>query len=130
MRCRRRARNDLARRGIVSSACPRVLGVPGGERNREAQSLIAIIGADPESEGTYLQDYFDLRGVVRLYKMSFEDGVWKLRRDEPDFSPLDFSQRFTGIFSDDGKSIAGRWEISHGGKSWEHDFDLTYIKAE
>ncbi len=96
----------------------------------EAPDGIAIIGADPESEGTYLQDYFDLRGVVRLYKMSFEEGVWKLRRDEPDFSPLDFSQRFTGIFSDDGKSIAGRWEISHGGKSCEHDFDLTYIKAE
>jgi hypothetical protein len=47
--------------------------------------------------------------------MSFEDGVWKLWRDEPDFSPLDFSQRFTGIFSDDSKSLASRWEISHDG---------------
>jgi hypothetical protein len=62
--------------------------------------------------------------------MSFEDGVWKLWRDEPDLSPIDFSQRFTGTFSDDGKSIAGRWEINHDGKTWEHDFDLTYVKAE
>ena len=100
----------------------------------EAPDGIAIIGVDPESEGDYLQHYFDSRGVARIYKMSFEDGVWKLWRDEPDFSPLDFSpldfsQRFTGTFSDDGETIAGRWEISHDGKTWEHDFDLTHTKA-
>jgi hypothetical protein len=95
----------------------------------EAPDGIAIIGADPEGEGNYLQHYFDSRGVVRLYKMSLEDGVWKLWRDEPDFSALDFAQLFTGTFSDDGKTIAGRWEICHDGKTWEHDFDLTYSKA-
>lgn len=95
----------------------------------EAPDGIAIIGPDPKSEGTYLQHYFDSRGVTRLYKMSFEDGVWKLWRDEPDFSPLDFRQRYTGTFSDDGKAIAGAWEICHDGKTWEHDFDLTYSKA-
>ena len=77
---------------------------------------IAIIGPDPEISGNYLQHYFDTRGVARVYKMSFENGVWKLWRDEADFSPLDFSQRYTGTFSDDGKT-------------WEHDFDLTYTKA-
>ena len=61
-----------------------------------------------------LQHYFDSRGVARVYKMSVEEGVWKLWRDEPDFSPLDFSQRFTGTFSADGTTIAGRWEICHG----------------
>ena len=94
----------------------------------EAPDGIAIIGPDPESEGNYLQHYFDTRGVARVYKMTFEDGVWKLWRDEPDFSPLDFSQRYTGTFSDDGKTIAGAWEICHDGKTWEHDFDLTYHK--
>lgn len=94
----------------------------------EAPDGIAIIGADPEREGNYLQHYFDSRGVARVYKMSFEDGVWKLWRDEPDFSPLDFSQRFSGTFSDDGKTIAGRWEICHDGKTWEHDFEITYTK--
>ena len=52
----------------------------------EAPDGIAIIGADPESAGNYLQHYFDSRGVARVYKMSFADGVWKLWRDEPDFS--------------------------------------------
>jgi hypothetical protein len=94
----------------------------------EAPDGIAIIGADPEREGSYLQHYFDSRGVARVYRMSFEEGVWKLWRDEPDFSPLDFSQRFTGTFSDDRKTIAGAWEICHDGETWEHDFDLTYTK--
>jgi hypothetical protein len=95
----------------------------------EAPDGIAIIGADPASEGNYLQHYFDSRGVARVYKMSFGDGVWKLWRDEPDFSPLDFYQRFTGTLSDDGKTISGAWEISGDGKVWEHDFGLTYTRT-
>ena len=95
----------------------------------EAPDGIAIIGPDPEREGYYLQHYFDTRGVARVYKMSLEDGVWKLWRDQPDLSPLDFSQRFTGTFSGDGQTIAGRWEINHDGKTWEHDFDLSYTKG-
>ena len=95
----------------------------------EAPDGIAIIGTDPESRGNYLQHYFDSRGVARVYKMSFTNGVWKLWRDTPDFSPLDFSQRYTGTFSSDGRTIAGAWEICHDGKTWEHDFDLTYIKV-
>ena len=89
---------------------------------------IAVIGADPESEGNFLQHYFDSRGVARVYKMTVGDGVWKLWRDAPDFSPLGFSQRYTGSFSDDGKTISGAWEICHDGATWEHDFDLTYTK--
>jgi len=38
------------------------------------------------------------------------------------------SQRFAGTFSDDGKTIAGQWEICHDGRTWERDFDLTYSK--
>jgi hypothetical protein len=94
----------------------------------EAPDGIAILGLDPQHEGRYLQHYFDTRGVARTYKMTFADGVWKLRRDEPDFSPLDFAQRFTGTFSADGSTITGAWEINHDGATWEHDFDLTYTR--
>ena len=94
----------------------------------EAPDGIAIIGADPEHSDTYLQHYFDTRGVARVYRMSFANGVWKLWRDESDFSPLDFAQRYTGTFSDDARTIAGAWEICNDGKTWEHDFDLSYIK--
>jgi hypothetical protein len=42
----------------------------------EAPDGIAIIGADPENHGNYLQHYFDSRGVARVYNMSFGDGMW------------------------------------------------------
>ena len=42
--------------------------------------------------------------MVRLYAMSFADGVWTLTRESPDFTPLDFRQRFTGTFSTDGNT--------------------------
>ena len=93
----------------------------------EAPDGLAIFGLDPDGGG-FLQHYFDSRGVARVYKMSLADGVWKLWRDSPDFSPLDFSQRYTGTFSDDGRTIAGEWEICHDGSTW-HDFDLTYAKV-
>jgi hypothetical protein len=95
----------------------------------EAPDGIAVIGADPESEGNFLQHYFDSRGVARVYKMSFSDVVWKLWRDSPDFSPLDFAQRYTGTFTDEAKTISGAWEICHDGTAWEHDFALTYTKV-
>ena len=85
---------------------------------------IAIIGSDASAEA-YRQHYFDSRGVFRVYEMSLRDNVWKLWRDSPDLS-----QRFTGTFSDHGKTITGRWEKSSDGSKWEHDFDLTYVKVD
>jgi hypothetical protein len=51
-----------------------------------------------------------------------------LAREAPDFTPLGFAQRYTGAFSADGRSITGRWEISHDGSTWEQDFALDYVK--
>jgi hypothetical protein len=92
----------------------------------EAPDGIALIGADPSHQDEYLQHYFDSRGVARVYRMTLDDSVWTLWRDEADFSPLDFRQRFVGNISDDGRMIAGRWEICHDGTTWQRDFDLSY----
>jgi hypothetical protein len=54
--------------------------------------------------------------------MTLADGEWKLWRDSPD----PFPQRFAGFFSQDGKTINGRWEKAPDGTTWETDFDLTY----
>jgi hypothetical protein len=89
---------------------------------------IALIGLDRDRQN-YVQHYFDSRGVARVYEMSFGGGVWKLWRTSPDFSPLDFSQRFTGFFNDDGAVIGGDWERSADGASWDHDFELVYTKV-
>jgi hypothetical protein len=64
-----------------------------------------------------------------VYAVDLSDGVWTLVRDSADFTPLEFSQRFTGTFSSDSQRIHGRWETSRDGSNWEHDFDLTYTKV-
>lgn len=93
-----------------------------------APDSLAIVAADPRAGG-YTQHYYDSRGVVRLYAMSITDGVWTLVRESPDFSPLDFRQRFTGTFSEDGDTITGAWEKGSAGGGWEHDFALIYHRA-
>jgi hypothetical protein len=95
----------------------------------EAPDGLAVIGWDG-SRGTFLQHYFDERGVARVYEMSFDSGVWKLARTKEDFSRFEFSQRFTGNLTDDGKRIEGTWEIAHDQKTWEKDFDLIYTRVD
>jgi hypothetical protein len=93
----------------------------------EAPDGIAVIAFDPDKD-RFLQHSFDSRGVVRLYEMSLENRTWKLWRTTPDFSPLDFSQRFTGGFTDDGNVIEGRWEATDRDGSWRLDFELIYTR--
>jgi hypothetical protein len=100
----------------------------------EAPNGVALIGVgdnpvpveEGESADGYKQHYFDSRGVHRVYEMSLEGRTWRLWRDGPGFVP----QRFTGEISEDGKMIAGRWEIAEDGENFETDFDLTYTKVE
>ena len=94
-----------------------------------APGSLAVVGADPVT-GACTQHYFDSRGVARLYAMTLADGVWTLTRETPDFSPLDFSQRFSGTFSQDGNTIEGAWaKRVDKAEPWEHDFTLIYHRA-
>lgn len=92
----------------------------------EAPDGLAVIGYD--ERGTLLQHYFDARGVARVYEMTFADGIWELERTKPDFSRLDFAQRFRGELGDGGRTIEGEWQICHDGSTWERDFGLLYRK--
>ena len=94
----------------------------------EAPDGIALLGWD-EGRGTFLQHYFDTRGVARVYTMGFDGRTWTLERTAPDFSPFDFAQRFTGTVADDGSRIDGTWEIAEDGVSWTKDFDLVYTRV-
>ncbi|UUU19335.1 hypothetical protein [Streptomyces sp. DSM 40750] len=86
----------------------------------------AIVSVAPGT-GAYTQHYFDSRGVVRTYAMTFDGGEWRLLRERADFSPLDFRQRFTGRIEDDGNTVRGAWELAKDGSGqWERDFALTY----
>jgi hypothetical protein len=90
----------------------------------DAPDGIAIIGPDAAAV-RLLQHYFDSRGVARVYQMTFADRVWTLERSAV---PPDFCQRFSGTFSEDGDTIAGRWESSSGGAQWTPDFSLSYTR--
>jgi hypothetical protein len=89
----------------------------------EAPDGLAVWGRDPDS-GELVQNYFDQRGVHRVYRTSLEDGVWRLWRDEPSFP-----QRFTGRISGDGRRIDGTYELGTGGE-WRKDFDMTYFRLD
>ncbi|MFE3030786.1 hypothetical protein ACFXKY_03975 [Streptomyces canus] len=94
-----------------------------------APESMAVVSVDPDT-GACTQHYFDSRGVVRLYAMTFDGAVWQLLREKEDFSPLSFRQRFTGRLSADGDSIHGVWERSNATSGeWETDFGLTYRRS-
>ena len=85
---------------------------------------LTVTGADADGEEeTLASHYFDSRGVERIYRSSrIEDRVWKMWRDDPEFT-----QRFTGTLSEDGNTIAGQWEaLSGDGSTWEADLAITY----
>jgi hypothetical protein len=135
---RREERRPLPESGVIDVTRTRAdalarLDVFIGEwvveaRFPEAPDSLSIVSADLET-GAYVQHYYDSRGVVRLYAMTLADGVWTLTRESPDFTPLEFRQRFTGRFSQDGNTITGAWEKRFDGGEWEHDFALTYRRA-
>jgi len=84
---------------------------------------ISVIGRN-ESRDDYEVLYADGRGVSRIYRMTFADGVWTQERADPGFH-----QRFHGALAADGSRISASWQKSHDdGRTWEHDFDLTYTR--
>jgi hypothetical protein len=92
------------------------------EDERFPVSTQIIGGDDARDECTVL--YYDSRAVHRVYNTTVADGVWKVWREAPKFN-----QRYIGEISEDGRTIAGRWEFSEDGKNWKVDFDLSYEKV-
>jgi hypothetical protein len=87
----------------------------------EIPDAIAVIGVTDQQLSMH---YFDHRGVYRLYAVSLEEDQWRFWRDAPGFS-----QRFTGILSDDGNTITGQGQLSRDGSSWEDDLAITYRRS-
>jgi hypothetical protein len=82
-----------------------------------------VIGRDDALPG-YCVLYSDDREVSRVYHMTLRRGLWKIWRDAPGFH-----QRFEGRITNRGREIHAHWERSTNGKTWIHDFDLTYTKT-
>ncbi|SHM78627.1 hypothetical protein [Gracilibacillus kekensis] len=95
----------------------------------EFPSSMIVYDYDSNTD-TYIQHYFDSRGVARLYKMSIKQRNWELWRNSSDFSTLDLSQRFWGEFNASYDTIQSTWEKSFDGEKWEHDFKIIYRKLK
>jgi hypothetical protein len=85
----------------------------------DAPDSISIIGAPDGGELTMF--YFDSRGVHRVYRMAISDNEWTLSRDHPGFS-----QHFIGKM--DGGMIAGLWQLSRDGQTWDADLAVTFTR--
>jgi hypothetical protein len=108
-----------------ADAGPPLPGAPAEWLTNSPFPLTTIVGLDDSSE-TFCYAYADARGVHRVYRMSLNDGVWKIWGQ----SGPEFFQRFTGTFSDDGNTITGSWDMSRDGSHWKRDFDVTYSRMK
>ena len=90
---------------------------------KEVPQATWLIGRD-ESTDLFKVLYFDARGVLRIYDMSFKNGEWKMWRNAPGFS-----QRFNGVLGKSHNTITAKWEKSDDGQKWEHDFYIRYTRV-
>lgn len=83
---------------------------------------IAIFGSD-DDRGEYCMLYFDDRGVSRKYDVAVDGPTIRWWRNS-----ATLSQRYTWRIADDGRSVAGKGEMSRDGGAWEGDLQTTYTR--
>lgn len=83
---------------------------------------ISVIGP-PESGEGLVMDYFDSRGVRRTYRVSLDEGVLRIWRDDPEFAP-----RFSAEVGAD--RFEGLWQLARTPGDWQDDLKVTYRRRE
>jgi hypothetical protein len=79
---------------------------------------VSVIGVPERGDGLVME-YFDSRGVRRTYGISFDSGVLRIWRDDPEFA-----QRFSATPSHD--RFDGRWQLARTPGDWQDDLKVTY----
>jgi hypothetical protein len=64
-------------------------------------------------------EYFDSRGVRRTYRVSLDDGVWRIWRDQPGFD-----QRFSATLGQD--YFEGLAQLAETPGDWQDDLKVIY----
>src|SRR5918994_4666316 len=83
----------------------------------------ALIGVW-EGENDLSMQYFDSRGVHRVYAIGFDGRELTLERDAPGFA-----QRCSAKLSDDGSALAGVWQLNEDDQGYRDDLAFTYRRA-
>jgi hypothetical protein len=83
---------------------------------------LSVIGV-MEGDDDLSMQYFDSRGVHRIYKVGFDGRQLMLERDEPGFA-----QRLRATLSDDGSTLSGVWQLDEG-EGYQDDLAFTFRRA-
>ena len=82
----------------------------------------ALFGTD-DDHGTCTMLYFDVRGVSRLYDVTFHEDGFTWSRDS-----AKFAQRFRVTFGEDGRTMESVGTMKKEGGEWEPDLRLSYVR--
>jgi hypothetical protein len=84
---------------------------------------LCVIGV-MEGETEPSMQYFDSRGVHRVYAIAFDGRVLTLQRDAPGFA-----QRVSARLSEDGSTLAGVWQLNENDEGYHDDLAFTYRRG-
>lgn len=99
--------------------------VPGIARieHPEFPDSICMIGVMDGDEDLSMQ-YFDSRGIHRLYRIGFDGTELRIWRDAPGFA-----QRLTAKLSADSSTLEGVWELNEDDRGFRADLAITYRRS-
>ena len=83
---------------------------------------LSVIGV-MEGESDLSMQYFDSRGVHRVYAAEFDGRELTIARDAPEFN-----QRMNASLSDDGSTLTGVWQMDEG-EGYRDDLALIFRRA-
>ena len=84
---------------------------------------ICVIGVMEGDEDLSMQ-YFDSRGVHRIYEIAFDGTELMLKRDAPGFD-----QRGTAKLSDDGSTLTGLYQLNENDQGFRDDLGFTHRRV-
>jgi len=84
---------------------------------------LCVIGLMEGDEDLSMQ-YFDSRGVHRIYEIAFDGRRLTLVRDAPGFA-----QRAVATLSEDRSILDGRWQLNRDEQGYRDDLAFVYRRA-
>ncbi len=86
----------------------------------DSLSVVGVMEGDTDLS----MQYFDSRGVHRVYAVAFDGRELTLARDEPGFA-----QRLSATLSDDGSTFTGVWQLNQDDQGYRNDLAFTFRRA-
>jgi hypothetical protein len=84
---------------------------------------LCVIGV-VEGENDLSMQYFDSRGVHRIYAIGFDGAELTVTRDAQGFA-----QRLSAKLSDEGSTFAGVWQLNEDDRGYRDDLAFTYRRV-